>query len=189
MIQIDPAVYIWFACLLIVLPLNWVFSALFAAVFHEACHMVILLLLRGKIKRIHISLTGCQIESTDLGGWQAMCSILAGPAGSMLLMFLSQTAPKVAVCGLFHGLYNLLPIFPLDGGRIMQQLLFRFQPQRAQKIQRWVDWIVCLTVLIVSVSFSVVLHLGVFPVILVLLWILRFSIRKIPCKPSQIKVQ
>jgi len=118
-----------------------------------------------------------------------MWSILAGPAGSMLLLLLSRSAPKIAVCGLFHGLYNLLPVLPLDGGRLLQLLLYRFAPMHAENVLLWTGRILCAGILILSVYASVVLSLGAIPPVLFLICILRLFPRKIPCKPSQIKVQ
>ncbi len=187
MIQSDAAVFLWISCLLLLLPLDWLLAALLAALLHEVCHITVLLLLGGTVRKFRISLTGCELDSTAPGNWQAICSILAGPAGSLLLMLFFRTAPKVAVCGLFHGLYNLLPLFPLDGGRMLQLLLYRVLPQKADTVLLVTGRVVCAVILLVSVSF--VDSFGIIPVIIVLIWILRYLPRKIPCKPPQIKVQ
>lgn len=185
MIQSDGAVFFWISCLLLLIPLDWLLAALLAALFHEACHIAVLLLLGGNIRRIQISLTGCVIESSAPGDLQSLCSILAGPAGSLLLVLLYRTVPKMAVCGLLHGLYNLLPLYPLDGGRMLQLLLIRFLPEKADAVLLVTGRILC-TVILIAVILAPV---GLFPVILVLLWVLRFFPRKIPCKPPGIKVQ
>lgn len=189
MIYSEAVIFIWLACLLLLLPLDWLISALFAAIFHEVCHMFVLLFLGGKIRKIRIFLTGCVMESTAPGDWQAVCSILAGPAGSLLLLLLSGTAPKIAVCGLLHGLYNLLPILPLDGGRILQLLLYRFCPEKGENVLQWTGQTICMMVLFYAIYISAVHQLGIFPVVLTLFWILRMFPRKIPCKPSEIGVQ
>ena len=184
MIQSNAGVYIWLACLLVLLPLKWLLSALFAGIFHEVCHVMVLLALGGKIEKICISISGCVIESTAPENWQSMCSILAGPVGSLLLILLSGRIPEVAVCGLLHGLYNLFPVLPLDGGRLLQLLLYRLCPERAEMILLWIGRIFCTAILISSVCVSEVLSLGIFPVVLSMIWILRYFPRKISCKQS-----
>lgn len=189
MIRIETAVYFWFAFLVLLLPLDWLASALIAAVFHEVCHLFVLVILGGKIREVRISPGGCVIESVSPGDWQSFLSILAGPAGSLLLTLLADKAPQVAVCGLLHGLYNLFPVMPLDGGRLLWLLLGRLRPDRGEVLALRTGRIFCGTLLLLSVSASVLLKLGNIPVILALIWIIRFFPRKIPCKPSQIKVQ
>ncbi len=189
MIRTDAAIYIWLACLLVMIPLDWMLSAFFAAMIHEACHITVLLLLGGKVKKCEISLTGCLLEASGLGNWQSFCSILAGPTGSLLLLFIADIAPTIAICGLIQGLYNLLPLLPLDGGRMLQCILYRFLPVKADWILLWTGRIVCLAILFVCIYVSHAFRVGVFPVILSLIWILRLFPRKIPCKPSEIKVQ
>lgn len=189
MIQCESAVYIWLACLLLLLPLDWLLAAMLAAIFHESCHLLVLLLLGGRIGKIRISLTGCVIESSSPGDWQSACGILAGPAGSILLLLASETAPKIAVCGLFHGLYNLLPILPLDGGRLLQLLLYRLLPEKAEPVLLWTGRIICIMLLFTAIYLSAEHRLGMLPVILTILWILRLFPRKIPCKQLQIGVQ
>jgi len=183
MIQSDTAVYLWIAYLLLALPLDWLSAALLAALIHEACHILLLLLLGGNIRNIRISVTGCELESTAPGEWQALASILAGPAGSLILFLFWKTIPKLALCGLFQGLYNLLPLYPLDGGRVLKLLLDRFLPGKAAHIQWIVSSVLCGVILILS--FCEASWLG----LLLTLPVLRFFPRKIPCKPSQIKVQ
>ncbi len=187
MIKAKSGLYIWMACVLLFVPLDWLMAGMLAAVFHEFCHVAALLLSGGKVRTLCIGLSGCEIHSTALGWRQALFSILAGPAGSLLLVLFYRDMPKLAVCGLLQGLYNLLPVYPLDGGRVLQQLLDRFIPEKSDTLLILTGRSVCAVLLVISVM--LIDSVGIFPVFLTLIWILRFFPRKIPCKPLRIKVQ
>lgn len=173
------------AFLLLMLPLPWLLSAVLAAVIHELSHMAAVLLLGGKIVAFRIGAGGAQIEA-GLSGWGRNClAILAGPAGSLLLVVLCHWLPGVSVCGFLQGLYNLLPIRPLDGGRALEIILGRICPDRAEKI---------LTVAQIGV-FSLFLVTAVLrPAAVWLILAALFPIsggvpRNIPCKRRRFGVQ
>ena len=179
MIRTDAACYLWLAALLLLLPLDWVISAFTAALIHELCHIAALLLLGGKISSIRISVRGCILEAASLGDIASLGSILAGPAGSLALLLFSGVLPKIAVCGLFHGLYNLLPLLPLDGGRALQLLLNRFCPVYADTALKWTGRLVC-----VVIAAGAIRYVGLIPGLPAILWIIPLFPRKTPCKPS-----
>lgn len=137
-VQVTAGALIFLAILLLILPLQWVFAVLVAAIFHELCHGVAVLLCGGCIKSIIISGRGAVMESTPLSvGKESICA-LAGPVGSLLLLLLARWMPRTAICGVIHGLYNLLPLFPLDGGRILRGLIHGiFSPPLAERVFLW----------------------------------------------------
>ena len=187
MIKVKSGLYIWMTFVLLFVPLDWLVAGMLAAVFHEFCHVAVLLLSGGRVRSLCVGLSGCEIHSTALGWSQSLFSILAGPAGSLFLVLFYRTVPKLAVCGLLQGLYNLLPVYPLDGGRVLQQLLDRFIPEKSDTVFMLTGMSVCAVLLVISVI--LIDSAGLFPVFLALIWILRFFPRKIPCKPLRIKVQ
>lgn len=111
------------AFLLLVIPLPWLAAAAAAAAFHELCHAVVILLMGGRILEMRIGLNGAAMETDTLSDRQELFAALAGPIGSFLLVFFVQWTPRIAFCGLIHGGFNLLPLFPLDGGRILHCLV------------------------------------------------------------------
>lgn len=189
MIHIHFSVYLIGAVLLLVLPLDWVLSILFSAIFHELCHILALRGFKGKILEIKVNIGGCAICTGRTGEMGQFLSILAGPLGSLSLLLLRRFAPKIAVCGLFHGLYNLIPVLPLDGGRLLRLLLYQKQPHKADRIMDLIALVLCLLIVIAAIWMSVIDILGPWPLFMAVAWIIRFLPRKRPCKPPEIGVQ
>lgn len=189
MIQINYTLFFYSALLLLILPLDWIIAAAIAAVFHELCHILTLYSLSGSMKSIKIQPGGCVIESSRLGEWKQFFSILAGPLGSFSLLLLCRNAPNIAICGFFQGLYNLIPILPLDGGRLLRLLLYSICPKQADKVMVLVAYGICIVLILLAIWFSVTASLGIMPFLFSLLWSIKYLPRKIPCKPMGIGVQ
>lgn len=116
-VNITPGGLILGALLLLVIPLQWFISALLAAAFHEFCHYVAVSICRGHVYVLHISHSGAKMESSPLSPGQELFCALAGPAGSFFLLIFFRSFPRLALCALIQGIFNLLPLYPLDGGR------------------------------------------------------------------------
>ena len=127
---IDPLFFLFAALMLLTLPLHWLLAAVFAAVFHEGCHWLMLKALGGDMRKIHIAIGGALIESELYGSPLEWMAILAGPVGSISLVFLFQLWPEASLCGLVHGIFNLIPVYPLDGGRLLRYFLLRLWPNK-----------------------------------------------------------
>lgn len=113
------AVFLLGALWVLLLPPLWGLGALFAATIHELCHLMAVLLCGGQVLEFSIEPLGARMRITPLSpGSEALCA-LAGPAGSFCLLLLAERFPEAALCGLIQGGYNLLPIYPLDGGRFL----------------------------------------------------------------------
>lgn len=134
------------AMLLLVLPLPWIAAALLAGFVHECCHYLAIRLLGGRVSGVAIGPRGAVMELRELGGISELLAAAAGPVGSLSLLFLSEAFPRLALCGLVQGVYNLLPIYPLDGGRILCCALKTLLPaEKAAGISRWVGLAAALT--------------------------------------------
>lgn len=130
-VEAAPSACVLAALLLLTLPLRWLLAAVFAAGVHEMCHVLALRLCGGRIFRIRIGPAGAALETDSLSFPREMLCALAGPAGSFLLLFLGKRFPEAAVCGAVQGIYNLLPIYPLDGGRALRCFLGMVLPGKA----------------------------------------------------------
>lgn len=119
------------ALTLLVLPLPWVAAAVLAAAVHELCHYLAIAALGGKVGRIAVGSGGAAMELGCLSLVRELLAAAAGPVGSLSLMLMGRFFPRLALCGLVQGLFNLLPIYPLDGGRILRRALELALPDRA----------------------------------------------------------
>lgn len=173
MFLIEPGFYLFGALILLLLPLDWIIAVCLSGLWHEVCHIVILSLMGGKIQKVSIRPDGCTIKTGRLEFWQQILSILAGPAGSLSLLFLLKLYPKMAVCGFLQGLFNLIPILPLDGGRILQLILYRINPKKAEFIMETVSSVLCIVFFMMGMIGTFYFDFGAISVIVSLILILR----------------
>ena len=117
-------------------------------------------------------------------GQEAFCA-LAGPVGSFALLLFARWMPLTALFGAVQGLYNLLPLYPMDGGRVLRGILERISPTHWAKLYNWSER--CVVALIVAGSGAAVLSQKAWNLLPLLLVIpVQTIIRgKIPCKDDR----
>ncbi len=188
--DLDGKACLALAVLCLTLPLNWLAAAVVSAVIHECCHILPVWLFGGTIHRMTIGPGGAVLETAPMTPWQAFFSILAGPLGSFSLLLVRTWAPKAAICGLLQGLFNLLPILPLDGGRALVCLsrLF-FSEETGDKICMTAAILCQAALLAGGFWFSIVKNLGWGPLILALFLLTRTGFGKKSCNEGILRVQ
>ncbi|MBE6996294.1 MAG: hypothetical protein E7429_06185 [Ruminococcaceae bacterium] len=107
-------------------------TVLAAAAVHEAGHCAALALLGGEVHRLRLSVFGAVIEtdSRRLTYGREVLALLAGPAANFLgaaaaAGFGTEPARVFLGANLVLCLFNLLPVRPLDGGRVLELLVSR----------------------------------------------------------------
>ena len=100
----------------------WPFLA--AMTVHELAHAAVLLLLGGRIESVRLSFAQVELRTGLLSDRTELWSTAAGPGINLLCGWLFRRwMPAFAAVSLLLALFNLLPVWPLDGGRLLQTLL------------------------------------------------------------------
>lgn len=182
-VEISAGACLWGAVLLLAVPLPWVAAAVTAAAFHELCHCLMIWLLGGIVREIRMGGGGTAIDMVGLSNGEELLAAVAGPAGSFSLLLLAERLPQLALCGLVQGMFNLLPVYPMDGGRILFCILTSVMPlERAESACAWVENGISFLLLAGGVLLSLFYKMGPMPFLLALGMMIKAKRRKKPCK-------
>ena len=133
-IRITGSGAIFAAACILILPLRWILAAWIAAAFHELCHLTALKICSVKIFSLEVGAFGAKIDTEPMPPVHQLVCAAAGPVGSFLLLLFARWTPLLSLLGLLQGLFNLLPVYPMDGGRILQSILEICVPGRGERI-------------------------------------------------------
>ena len=166
-VEISPA-FIAFLCAYYYFdPARTFAPFLFSATAHEAGHILALTLLRVRVHKLRLTFSGAILVTEPLRYSREMIAAAAGPAvNALLLVLFAKTEPQIAFVNLLLLSYNLLPFYPLDGGRILRAMLhLLFSADAAEIIERIVCGACCLFLLFGAVWLTCVRHTGLWPVV------------------------
>ncbi len=99
--------------------LSWTGLWIGAVGLHELGHILALLLLKVPVYSGRVSLAGACIDTGAMTYGQEMVAALAGPMVGLLPLLFWKYIPQFAIVSLLLSLINLLPLYPLDGGRAL----------------------------------------------------------------------
>lgn len=187
-IDLRPGFFLFLAAALLIFPLPWVGAWLLAATVHELFHLLAARLSGTAVERISLGGGGMEMKIGLSGPRQAFFTAMAGPLGSVFLIFLAPWIPRTAVCGFVQAVFNLLPIMPLDGGRALGALLCR-SLKNGRRIAAWVENVAVALVLAGFIYGFLRLELGILPLLLGLLFLFKTGKIKISCKPGLQRLQ
>ena len=150
----------------------YAFAVLSSVFLHEMGHTVAALLLGKKMISVRIVPTGINITLSAPSSYtEELCIAAAGPLMNLLYALTAIVLPysfgaTVRTVSLFLGIFNLLPLTPLDGGRILCALFAPiFGTDRIRAVSSFFDllllsflWIVALYIFFYSgVNFTLLL--------------------------------
>lgn len=176
-IECSPA-FVAVLCLLFYLDPGGLFLRILAAsALHEAGHLLILRLLGVPILRLRLYMSGAILQTPLLAYRRELLAAAAGPAVNALLFYASvQTRPAFALINFALLVYNLLPFYPLDGGRILRALL---RDLLGERLGTWIELAIealCLALLLcAAIWLTCVLHIGLWPIVVYACLLLRIA--------------
>lgn len=189
-IHIRDSFYFYFVVLILTVPIRWLLAAVLSAIIHECCHIMAIRCFGKEIICVEIGMMGAQIRTEPLYGWREILCMAAGPAGSLAQLFLFRWLPLTAFCGIIQGLFNLIPVYPLDGGRILECLLRMVcTPELVNKMMKVTEAAAYIFLFCLAIIISGVLKARIWVLILLLSVIICRIFRKTPCKLRNLGVQ
>lgn len=143
---------------------------------HELGHAITGIILGLKIKKININVLGLSIEFENYGKERINNKIIidiAGPAINIISFIIAVIFKKeeIAYINILLAIINLLPIYPLDGGRIVKNVLLKKYNYKqvvgyTEKISK--DILIIITA-ISSILILYIKNVGIF-LIIIYLW-------------------
>ena len=149
--------FAFLALVLLLVPLKWLLAAIVAASVHELGHFAALRHCGVEISQLRFDIGGAKMKVGCLGRGQEFVCSLAGPVAGLCLVLFARWMPRTAVCACIQSAYNLLPIYPLDGGRAFRCLV-------GDCGRKWTE-VACLCLIgLCGVVGSFIFQLGLLPI-------------------------
>ena len=138
-----------------------------AAALHETGHILTLRMSGATVQEVRLGFLDARIVSSPLGYRQEAFAALAGPAASIAGCLAARKAePLFAAISLLLGTFNLLPIWPLDGGRALRAFLELHMPlAKAETISWSIGGLLCVFGLVGAFICAGKFQMEMFPVL------------------------
>lgn len=166
-LRVTPGFAILLGVLIALDPADLCLSLLVAAVLHELGHLTALRLCGVAVTELRLGVLGTAIATEPMPpGTERLCAA-AGPLASLLGLGLFPVFPRFALLSGLLALANLLPVWPLDGGRILRTLW----PERAELVSGLTAAVLLLTASLLAAVF----HWGLWPLLLAAVLLGKFA--------------
>jgi stage IV sporulation protein FB len=164
-VHLSPATLIYFALSLLMCH-DWTLAAILSAILiHELTHLIALWVTGGSASSVTIAPMGLSIERVGLLSHRNEIIVsLSAPVVNLILaaLFASlQMAPCTYEANLGFGVINLLPIYPLDGGKALHACLNHFvKPSRAEQISVVISHIFLILFWMLGIAVALIMNGG-----------------------------
>ena len=158
------------------------------AIIHELAHLFCGLLLGLKPENIKLMPVGLSVTFKRINvSWiKGMLVCLAGPLVNLIIAssFMicdrnTQGTIDIIYTNLLIGIFNLIPIIPLDGGRLIKMILKRFcLLENAYRYLFIISNVTMVILTIIASGFTIYLKNVFIPITIVYLWTIMFAENK-----------
>jgi len=169
---------IWFFLIFLIAPVSWSIAIFISVLVHELAHAYIANKRGWKVFGVKLDLfSGSASIDSNIPERDSIPVVAAGPISNLLLAFitLSIYIPLYSVnpildrflndlftVNIILFIFNILPIYPMDGGRILKDVLFLKMKNRklAKKISGSVSLIfsiALLTLSLITLSYIIII--------------------------------
>ena len=164
-VSLSPGFYLQCALLVLLLPLQWVLALGVSAAMHELGHIAALRWMKVPVYKISFVPSGVILETPPVEMGKELLCAAAGPLSGLCLVFLFRLIPELALFALFHSLYNLLPVYPADGGRILLVLCHWILPRKkSEKVAKVISEITMVLLVCIGIYGTFFAKLGLLPI-------------------------
>lgn len=111
-----------------------------AALAHELGHLMAMWALKAEVSSVRLTLCGPVVEYRgSISDRQEMCLLAAGPLGGIVFALIcfrlgTEYFSYAGAIALLATIFNLLPVEPMDGGRLLKLLLCESLPERTVSV-------------------------------------------------------
>ena len=147
---------------------------LLAAALHEGGHLLALRLLRIPVCALELRASGAVLRAELNGELREAWAVAAGPAVNLLLCGCAYRVwPELWLCSTVQLLWNLLPVSPLDGGRLCTLVLPELFGDRGDMLCKLLSRGTVLLAVVAGIVGTCFLHYGLLPALAAGFFLLR----------------
>lgn len=154
--------------------------------FHEMAHIIVGKISGLEIESISFGIFGFSAQIYNYGEEKVLSKIftyLAGPSCNLILaliFYLNKSRIELIQINLILGVLNLLPILPLDGGRILKEIIKIFYGHKVSTIfmVKFTKFILVLLSLLYSIIILKIKNIAILFLMFYLWWLYIIEERK-----------
>lgn len=184
-IEINLRIILLFILFFVLKELDIYVMFLVFIILHELAHLVVGMICGFKPKVLRINELSVSIEFYIYSHKRSLKKIityLAGPIFNFVIaiIFMSTSINnvlkmKIIYTNILLGLFNLIPIMPLDGGKILKEILMKFITIRESAV--FMNTLTNIVLILLTLSYSIIIlkvkNFAIF-LLLIYLWYLKY---------------
>ena len=165
-ITINGSWWLLYGAALLFVPLKWILGWVLAALIHELGHFAAMKLLQIDIRAFKISAFGACIVAGPATPLKEFICALSGPLAGLSTLFFMRNFPYIALSAAVQSIFNLIPVYPLDGGRAFRSILAAILPEETIcRVITYTGTVVIGIFLLLGTCLSINYKLGIVPVL------------------------